>query len=74
MGFKARHPALHRASIFPKQFGDLLAAVAASDQQQPVQPMVVPRLIEPSDFLLDSHAQTSASAIANALMTVPPYR
>ena len=36
MGLKAPHPALHRSSIFPKQVGDLLAAVAASDQQQPV--------------------------------------
>lgn len=56
MSFKARHPALHRPSIFPKQVGDLLAAVAASDQQQPVQAMVVPRLIGSSDFLLDSQA------------------
>ena len=74
MGFKTRHPALHRPPIFPKQVGDLLAAVAASDQQQPVQPMVLPRLIGPSDFLLDgqshdlgisnfefSHARTSTS-------------
>jgi len=56
MGFESRHPALHRSSIFPKQFGDLLAAVAAGDQQQPVQPMVVPRLIGPSDFLLNGQA------------------
>jgi hypothetical protein len=56
MGFKTRHPALHRPSIFPQHVGDLLAAVAAGDQQQPVQPMVVPRLIGPSDFLLDGQA------------------
>ena len=43
LGFKARHPALHRSSIFPKPCSDLLATVAAGDQQQPVQPMVVPR-------------------------------
>ena len=36
MGFESRHPALHRPRIFPKQVGDLLAAVAAGDQQQPV--------------------------------------
>jgi hypothetical protein len=56
LGFKARHPALHRSSIFPKHVGDLLAAVAAGDQQQPVQPMVVPRLIGPSEFLLDGQS------------------
>lgn len=56
MGFEPCHPALHRSSIFPKQVGNLLAAMAAGDQQQPVQPMVVPRLIGPSDFLLDGYA------------------
>ena len=56
VGFEAVHPSLHRPPIFAKQCGDLLAAVAAGDQQQPVQPMVVPRLIGPSDFLLDGHA------------------
>jgi hypothetical protein len=56
MGFESPHPALHRPPIFPKPFGDLLAAVAASDQQQPVQPMVVPRLIGSSDFLLDGQS------------------
>ena len=56
MGFESRHPALHRSPIFPKPVGDLLAAVAVGDQQQPVQPMVVPRLIGSSDFLLDGQA------------------
>lgn len=56
MGFEPCHPALHRSSIFPKQVGNLMAAMAAGDQQQPVQPMVVPRLIGPSDFLLDGYA------------------
>ncbi len=42
MGFETVHPSRHRPPIFPKPFGDLLAAVAAGDQQQPVQPMVVP--------------------------------
>jgi hypothetical protein len=56
MGFEARHPSLHRPPVFPKQFGDLLAALAARHQQQPVQTMVVPRLIGPSDFLLDGQS------------------
>jgi hypothetical protein len=56
MGVEAVHPSLYRPPILPKQFGDLLAAVAAGDQQQPVQPMVVPRLSGPSDFLLDSQS------------------
>jgi hypothetical protein len=51
MGFKARHPALHRSAIFPKQVGNLLSAVAAGDQQQPVQPMVGPR-----DVLLEGES------------------
>ena len=57
MSFKACHPALHCPPIFAKQCGDLLAAMAAGDEQQPVQPMVVPRLIGSSNFLLngDSH-------------------
>jgi hypothetical protein len=53
LGCKARHPALHRAAVFPNQVGDLLAAVAAGAQQQPVQSMVVARLIGSSDFLVD---------------------
>src|SRR5512140_1006824 len=56
MGFEAFHPSLYRPPIFPEQFGDLLAAVAAGDQQQPVQPMIVPRLSGPSDFLLDGQS------------------
>lgn len=31
-GFEARHPAPHRASIFPKQFAEPPAAVTAGDQ------------------------------------------
>jgi hypothetical protein len=57
MGFESPHPALHRPPIFPQPVGDLLATVATGDQEQPVQPMVVPRLIEPSDLLLDGQAQ-----------------
>lgn len=63
MGFEPCHSALHRSSIFPKQVGNLLAAVAVGDQQQPVQPMVGPRLIGPSDFLLDG--QTHDVRISN---------
>lgn len=56
MGFKPRHPALHRSAIYPKKFGDLLAALAASDHQKTVQSMVVPRLIKPRNVLLDPQA------------------
>src|SRR4029077_14793973 len=56
MGFEACHPALHRSSIFPKQVGALRATVPASDKQQPVQPMVVPRLIGSREFLLDGQS------------------
>lgn len=39
MGFEACVPSLHGQPIFPKQVGDLPAAVAAGDQQQSVQPI-----------------------------------
>ncbi len=57
MSFQACNPALHRPPIFAKQCGDLLAAMAAGDEQQPMQPMIVPRLTGSSNFLLngDSH-------------------
>ena len=54
-GFQSASPALHRSSIFSKQVGALLTTVVTGDQQQPVQPIAVPRLIGPSDFLLDSN-------------------
>jgi hypothetical protein len=64
MGFKARHPALHRASIFPKQFGDLPATVVAGDQRQPVQPMIVLRLIGTEGLLVwMARRMTLASAM-----------
>lgn len=44
-GFEPLDPASHRAPIFAKQLGDLLAALAARNQQQTMQPMVVARLI-----------------------------
>src|SRR5574340_1834082 len=46
-------PALHRTPVFPKQIGNLLAALAAGNQQQAMQPMVVARFIGTGDFLLD---------------------
>jgi hypothetical protein len=57
IGFKTRRPALQRPSIFSKQVGDLLATVVSGNQQQPVQSIIIPRLIGPSNFLFDGQSQ-----------------
>lgn len=50
---KSLDPALHFAPIFIQQIGDLLAALAAGDQQQAMQAMVVSRFVRAGDYLLD---------------------
>lgn len=53
-GLESSSPSAAPFVDLPQQFGDLPATVVAGDQQQPMQPMVVPRLIGPSDILVDS--------------------
>jgi hypothetical protein len=64
MGFEARHPALQRSSIFPKQVVDLLATVAADDQQQPVQPIGVRDSLNRAISCWMARRITPASAIS----------
>ena len=74
MGFESRHPALHRSSIFPKQFGDLLAAVAAGDQQHPCSRWSYRDSSDRAISCWMASRMTSASVISSFLMTAPPHR
>lgn len=80
-GFEPLDPALHRAPIFAKQLGDLLAALAVLNQQQTIQPMVAARLIGARNLLLDgdshhfrigncqfSHDRTSATMSSHRIV------
>jgi hypothetical protein len=54
--FQSASPSAAPFVDLPQQFGDLPATVVAGDQQQPMQPKIVLRLIGMSDFLLDGQA------------------
>jgi len=53
--FKPAHPVLDRARGVPQQLADLRTRHALRHQQDPVQPMVVPRLFRPANLILESH-------------------
>ena len=54
---EAAHPALHRGPVLTEQIGDFAARLTGGHEQQPVQAMVVARLLASPDLLLngDSH-------------------
>jgi hypothetical protein len=54
---KPMHPTFHGGGMLPKPVGDLITAMALADQQDAVQPVIVTRLIGPTNLLLqrDSH-------------------
>ena len=54
--FERPDPALHGAPVLAEQLGDLPAALAARNQQQAMQPTVVPGLLGALDLLLDGDA------------------
>jgi len=74
MGFEACHPSLHRPPIFTKQFGDLLAALAASHQQQPVQRWSYRDSLDRAISCWMAIGLTPASAISSVLMIAPSHR
>jgi hypothetical protein len=55
--FKTLHPILDRPTSLPKQLGHLTAGKSGTDQQHSMQPVIIPGLLGPEDFLLqgDSH-------------------
>lgn len=56
MRLKGPDPALHRTPVLTEQFGHLSTALAAGDQQQTMQPMVISGFLGADNFLLDGNA------------------
>ena len=53
--FKGLDPTLYCVTVLAEQVCDLLAIVPSSYQQQTVEPVIVPRLLRPLNFLLNGN-------------------
>ena len=51
--FKASHPVLHGSRRVTQQLRNLASRHPLGHQQNPVQPMIVPRLLGPPDLILE---------------------
>jgi hypothetical protein len=50
--FKAPHPVLNGAGTVPEQFSDLIATQSGTHQQDPVQTVIIARILGSHDFIL----------------------
>jgi hypothetical protein len=54
--FEAMHPTLNRSRMFAEPVGDVITAMALTDEQYTVESMVVTRLIGTADLLLQGYS------------------